>query len=486
MPQSPICSFALISVILLAGCSGNPGATTGATTPVTIANLRPFTDTTGTFATYTTAGLIDESNPFFAITSSNGRTCATCHQPSQGMTITPAAATSLFASSSGTDPLFAAIDGANCPTAATGDSAGHSMLLHNGLIRIAVTLPANAQFTVTVLHDPYGCATSVNSGQQTVSIYRRPLPVSGLPYISGVMWDMRETVAPLDNASSFNANLTDDLTAQILNAIATHFQNGASPTAAQMNAGLAFEQSVFTAQSTDAAAGSLSVGGANGGPAEMAAANYYPGINDAFGGDPTGAKFNPNVFNLYAAWNGSSNPAQASIARGEAVFNNAPMTITGVRGLNDNVSLGSPAVLHASCGTCHDAPNLGHHSLPQPMDTGVSRLATSETNAQILAGVAQLGAPDMPVYQISGCTDATGSPVSYVTTDPGKGLFTGLCADLNRVKIPNLRGLAGRAPYFHNGSAATLSQLVNFYNARFQMGLNPTQKQDLVNFLGAL
>jgi cytochrome c peroxidase len=486
MSRSPVVSYAMIPLILLAGCNASPSAGTGAATPVTIPNLQPYLDTTGTLATYTTAGLIDESNPFFAITSANGRTCATCHQPSQGMTITPTAAATLFTSTGGADPLFAAIDGANCPTVATGDTAGHSLLLNNGLIRIAVTLPANAQFTVTVLHDPYGCAASLSSGQQTVSIYRRPLPVSGLPYLSSVMWDMRETVAALDNAGSFSANLTNDLTAQILNAVATHFQNGASPTIAQINAGLAFEQSVFTAQMTDAAAGSLSAGGANGGPTNMAAANYYPGINDAFGGDPAGARFNPSVFNLYAAWSGSSNAAQASIARGEVVFNTAPMNITGVRGLNDNAALGNPAVLHGSCGTCHDAPNLGHHSLPLPMDTGVSRLTASETSAQILAGVAQLTAPDMPVYQITGCTDTTGAPVTYVTTDPGRGLFTGLCADVNRVKIPSLRGLGGHAPYFHNGSATTLIQLVNFYNARFQMGLNPTQKQDLVNFLAAL
>ena len=72
------------------------------------------------------------------------------------------------------------------------------------------------------------------------------------------------------------------------------------------------------------------------------------------------------------------------------------------------------------------------------------------------------------------------------TTDPGKGLFTGLCADVNRIKVPALRGLAARAPYFHNGSAPTLAALVNFYNARFQMNLSAQQKTDLVNFLNAL
>ena len=61
-----------------------------------------------------------------------------------------------------------------------------------------------------------------------------------------------------------------------------------------------------------------------------------------------------------------------------------------------------------------------------------------------------------------------------------------ICADVNHLKVPGLRGLAARAPYIHNCSATTLAQLVNFYNARFQMGLNPGQKTDLVNFLNAL
>ncbi|MGO9434762.1 MAG: hypothetical protein ACLP00_10805 [Terracidiphilus sp.] len=48
-----------------------------------------------------------------------------------------------------------------------------------------------------------------------------------------------------------------------------------------------------------------------------------------------------------------------------------------------------------------------------------------------------------------------------------------------------LRGLPARAPYFHNGAAANLSQLVN-YNQRFQMGLSSQQMQDLINFLQTL
>ena len=57
---------------------------------------------------------------------------------------------------------------------------------------------------------------------------------------------------------------------------------------------------------------------------------------------------------------------------------------------------------------------------------------------------------------------------------------------MNRIKGPVLRGLAARAPYFHNGAAASLEELVNFYNKRFQMELTDKQKKQLVAFLTSL
>jgi len=72
------------------------------------------------------------------------------------------------------------------------------------------------------------------------------------------------------------------------------------------------------------------------------------------------------------------------------------------------------------------------------------------------------------------------------TTDPGKALLTGKCNDVNRIKGPILRGLAARAPYFHNGAAHDLNQLVNFYNQRFQMNLTNQEKAEFVAFLNSL
>jgi cytochrome c peroxidase len=91
---------------------------------------------------------------------------------------------------------------------------------------------------------------------------------------------------------------------------------------------------------------------------------------------------------------------------------------------------------------------------------------------------------DVPVHLISGCPDpfaAPGNaPTSFYTTDPGKALITGKCSDFNRGKGPILRGLAARAPYFHNGAAQNLKEIVNFYNLRFQMNLTDQEKSQLM------
>ncbi|HEU4753769.1 MAG TPA: hypothetical protein VFU47_11735, partial [Armatimonadota bacterium] len=72
------------------------------------------------------------------------------------------------------------------------------------------------------------------------------------------------------------------------------------------------------------------------------------------------------------------------------------------------------------------------------------------------------------------------------TTDPGRALITGKWNDIGRFKGPILRGLAARPPYFHNGSAATLEDAVDFYDQRFNIGLTPQEREDLAAFLRAL
>ena len=44
----------------------------------------------------------------------------------------------------------------------------------------------------------------------------------------------------------------------------------------------------------------------------------------------------------------------------------------------------------------------------------------------------------------------------------------------------------GARTRFHIGAAATLTEVVEFYNQRFQMGLTDQEKADLVAFLKSL
>ena len=152
----------------------------------------------------------------------NGRSCATCHLASDAFSLTPASAQARFAATGGTDPLFAAVDGA-------------SLLLGNGLIRVALPVPAAAQYSLEVVHDPYGCALTAGAGgAPTVSLYRRPLPSTNLRFLSAVVFDGRETVQPLASPGTFLANLRADLAHQAMDATLGHAQAAAAPSEAQI------------------------------------------------------------------------------------------------------------------------------------------------------------------------------------------------------------------------------------------------------------
>ena len=475
--QFQFCIFAFVSLAVLTGAAA-------------VSNLFRFEDTSGDVATYDTAGAIDQNNPFFQSLGTNGRSCATCHLVSDGLGLSSASAAARFASTGGSDPLFADVDGANCAGVSRGDASAHSLLVNHGLIRVALPVPANAQFTLQTVYDPYGCADTVDSstGKRMLSVYRRPLPSTNLKFLSAVMFDGRETVAPLNNAGTFQANLVTDLKHQALDATLGHAQAAVAPTSAQVSAIVNFEMSLFSAQLRDSAAGTLSAQGAAGGPVNLSTQAYYPGINDSLGGNPTGAPFDTHVFTLFSAWadlsSANANPqteARKNIAAGEDIFNAVPLQIAGVGGLNDALQ---QKTIVGTCTSCHDTPNIGNHSLPVPLDIGVSHSSAFETDADTNVALGQLNVPELPIFKLT-CRNVNPPKVAY-TSDPGKALISGLCADLMRVKGPILRGLAARAPYFHNGAAATLMQVVNFYNERFEMGLTDDQKRQLVAFLQSL
>jgi len=426
-------------------------------------------DPTGVLSTYSTAGGIDINNPFFQNLGTNGRTCNTCHISSSAWTITPADVQAKFDATQGTDPIFRTNDGSNCPSADVSSVSArrqaYSQLLTKGLIRVSVPVPANTEFRIIGIQDPYNCAETTATNP---ALYRRPLPATNLGFLSTIMWDGRETIFGAVPKKSIN--LPQSLTNQAIDATLGHAQGAAAPTPEQLSQIVAFETGLYTAQANDQRAGNLNASGATGGPEYLSKQNVYVGINDSLGEDPSGDTFTPDVFNLYNSWkNLTGSPSRQSVARGEELFNNMPIPITGVGGLND--ALGQPVIM-GTCTTCHDSPNAGNHSFSVPLAIGTT----------VYPAMSALDISGLPVYTVQ-CI-ATG--VTVQVTDLGRGLVSGKCADVGKLKGPVLRGLAARAPYFHNGAVATLNDAVEFYNQRFNLSLTAHQKADLVAFLQSL
>jgi cytochrome c peroxidase len=70
----------------------------------------------------------------------------------------------------------------------------------------------------------------------------------------------------------------------------------------------------------------------------------------------------------------------------------------------------------------------------------------------------------------------------------GSGLCDdhGRCADVGKITLQSMRGLAARAPYFSNGLAKDLRGIVDYYDRRYSIGYTEQEKQDLVNMMSVL
>ena len=471
------------------------GATTQFSRLQQIPNGLPFPNPSGFAATISTTGAIDLRNEFFQDLGANGRRCVSCHVPSAGWTITPPQVQAVFERSRGgaipdslgLSAIFRTNDGSNSPSADVSTLAArrkaYNMLLTKGLIRVGIGMPAAADFELIAVDDPYGHASSAD-----LSLFRRPLPATNLQFLTAVMWDGRETFTGTDHcnlaseAGKCFAAIHFDLADQANGATQGHAQAPNPLSDAQRQSIVAFETALATAQVWDREARNLGAAGANGGPEAILGQAFYYGINDNLGDYRTGAPFSPIVFDVYDAWNRSHDKARRSVARGEEIFNSRPITISGVGGLNVNSPFNPPlpSSFQGTCTTCHDTPDAGNHSIVAPLDIGLAD-ASRRT-------------PDMPLYTLQQkcITLADGSKVvgpacpAVSVTDPGRALISGQYADIGKFKGPILRGLAARAPYFHNGSAADLGAVIDFYNERFGAGIVGQDREDLIAFLRSL
>jgi mono/diheme cytochrome c family protein len=252
--------------------------------------------------------------------------------------------------------------------------------------------------------------------------WRRAMPTSNFPLGSATV--------NWDGGNTVGADQRAGLLNQAGRNI-TGAQQGPPATPAVLANIVDFESSLFTAQVTLHGVGRLDAGRARGGPEELSAMPRMTGL-----------------FDLYDAWAKRANPRREQIARGQKLFNTGNGT--------------------GRCSGCHNSANDGANIDGLLFDIGTASAAART--------------PDLPLYTFRNRTTNELRQLS----DAGRGNITGLWRDLGRFKTPTLRGLAARAPYFHNGTAATLQEVVRHYERHLGFRFSYKERADLVAFLTAL
>ena len=379
-----------------------------------------------------------EHHPFFEALGTNGRACVTCHQPSSAMSVSAASLKKRWAETAGKDPVFAAIDGSNCPDLPQAEMSSHSLLIERGLFRISLPWPTKGtkpEFRIEVLSDPTGCNSGMVYGLKSpnpaISVYRRPRIAANLDSV----------IAGTEGMHFMADGREPDLYAQATTAIMVHEQAEAPPSLETLRRIVEFETQVYAAQSADIRGGLLNE---KDGPTELGPQNLASGKAGNLAGvlsfevwkKPKGA---PEL--------GLQREFRASVARGSELF-------------------------AAKCAVCHAG------KATRWMDIGTANRPVARES------------PELPMFRIT--CDAAVAPHPLLgriiyTHDPGRALISGKCADVGAIVPPQLRGLAARAPYFSDGSAQTLREVVEYhYEGHLNVLYKEQEKQDLVNFLRAL
>jgi cytochrome c peroxidase len=481
--------------------------------------FRAFVDDSGKVQSAALDPSLDASNAFFSEDLGKaGQACYDCHQPRQGFTIQVPAIQASFDQTAGTDSIFATSDTANRPDADISTlqarRSAFALFLNLGIVRIGKSQAAGDFTIVPQTTAEFGrlpkpsCPNNnllqstdcdpQGLGATTLSVFRRPLVNTNVFFDSAVLWDGRASIDNMDGQTKRAAQTL--LLSETCDTPVSPTPCTPTITPAQEHDIARFMTGVFTTQETDNAVGHLDTLGATGGIRNLLrlATNPAQPCRSAGGtltvftpASCTPAR--PPTMTLFNAWAGLSaahdgrDTARAAVVRGQALFN-------GGAQLHGTVGV-------TSCTTCHALNNLGNN----PSDTARASfvrlgLDSPEFLAKLASEDGRLASfvsrtSGLPVYSVVGATCASlrdpigGATVvgtNLRTTDPGRALVTGECADLGAFKPPLLRNLAVRAPYFHNAAAATLDDVVDFYNARFSIHLSAQQHADLIAFLRTL
>jgi hypothetical protein len=391
--------------------------------------LEASPNATGVTESLHLSGSIDRTNPFFQALGTNARSCETCHSAAQGWTMNSEVNGHLLKDSQGLDPLFNLVDQGTRPDAdiSTYDArvaTFKDLTVKRGLTRFTRTLSPTAEFALTSVTDPYGWSDTTR-----YSGFRRPTPTANESKASSTGWTTANDPLTQARATVSGASRLHEQRDLVANPLAPETILAAGD----------FMFGVIAAQAVDNVAGRLDEDGARGGPAHLMAQEFFLGITA------------PKAFDLFDAWaayQGASDAkglARAAIYRGQELFNTT-----------------------ARCSGCHNTPNVGGHNVVRFFNIGTAEPPKCD--------------PALPLLTVQ--HKVTGE--TRTVCDLGRAQTTGLWADIGKFRAPPLRALVPRAPYFHDGQAANLAEVIRHYDERFTLGLTGTQKHDLEAFLRAL
>ncbi|MEJ7597413.1 MAG: hypothetical protein WKG01_05840 [Kofleriaceae bacterium] len=389
----------------------------------TIWNNFPFLNSLGLSGTWSSAGSVDLNNEFFEAFGTNGRNCGHCHKPAEGWTVSAASVRRVFDRTRGLDPIFRTNDGSNRPDADVSTEGARRVAYSMLLSRGTIRVGLPMPAVSEFELIDVDDPYGFASAEE-LSLFRRPLPSANLTLIPTVMWDGRVTGSTIHGALADQAN----------GATQGHGEAPDPLPPEILESIVNFESGLFNAQLLSFSAGLLNGEGARGGAEPLATQAFVAAR-----------------FNLFDTWATSRYEARRAVFRGQELFNTRTRPTGG-----------------GACRGCHSAENAGTNRNGTFFNIGSS------------AGVRRM--PDQPLYTFRRIS--TGDELT--TTDPGRALITGVWTDMMRFKTPSMRGLAARAPYFHDGAASTLAEVVDFYEEALGFDFTDAEEADLVAFMAAL
>jgi cytochrome c peroxidase len=422
-----------------------------------------------------------------AIPRSNGRTCATCHVLGEDTTLRPASVAARLQANPG-DPLFHPLD-ADDPEAPALTFAH----LKKGLVRVVLPLPDNMDVI-----DLDGKV--VTAADRKIFVWRGVPTAANTALTAPFQYDGRER----------------NLQEQAQGAVTNHAQGPKLPPE-PLEAVAAFERALFTSPRAQLVARLLELG---------VPAQKLP-LPEDFLPAPPGERRGREVFRVACLG------CHGSATTDRIVNREVHDMLFSELGPDGNVRFqmvpGRGPVAVPLARPDDEFLNVGFAFGSYLGQLGVLALFNSDVALPRYRfrfyrdGTRREAVADLPPIPrtLSGdprdlrpALDAAGAPIvgpnrlpQLFSTDPGRAIVTGDPADFEAFDVPQLRGIAGTAPYFHDNSVETLEGVVDVYSQQVlgfitplklpavhppeQAGgrkesLTPQQKADLLAFLRRL